>query len=232
MNFKQHYMKALMAVLLFASFEALSAEPAGNIIRSNGVVNATDASGKTRPLTAGDVVNVGDVVTSTEKSSVQIQMKDAAIIAMSANSTFKVDGYRFHEKGTSAPDKVDLTVQQGRIRTITGQAAKSGYSMVAPNDVVIKIKGTIYDILEMPDGSIIIILREGAVTVTSGGVTVVLDVPGTMTRIPAKGKPPSKPIPATESTDDLDAILPLTKTGPDNVIFCTDCIPPPPPPSP
>jgi hypothetical protein len=210
MNIKSLFQKTLMVTMLLSSFRAVAADIAGNVFKADGVVNAVDVAGNSRPLAAGDAVNVGDVVTSSEKSSLQIKMKDDAIISLSAQSALKINAYSFHEAGANIPDRVDLILQQGRLRTTTGHATKSGYTMTA-GDTVVKVNGTLYDVLTLADGSMAIVLREGSIEVSSGGVTVRLDVPGTMVRISAKGQPPSAPEQAIPA-EDLDLILAVTET--------------------
>ena len=229
MNLKS--MKYVVASLLLACTGMAYAEPAGNVIRLIGTVTAVDAMGASRALTAGNVVNVGDTIKTGEKSAIQIQMKDAAVIAVTANAALKIDTYSY-QKGvpkagtTATPDKIVMILQKGRFRTITGNAKKSGYTMKSPVASV-AIEGTIYDMLmyQGDDTTTTVILREGGVLVKGDkavcncDVSKHLDVPGDYITI---GKKQPK-----DRTDDLDAILPLPGAGQLN----PGQLPEPPPPA-
>jgi len=229
MNLKS--MKCIVASLLLACTGMAYAEPAGNVIRLIGTVNAVDATGVSRVLTAGNTVNVGDTIKTGEKSAIQIQMKDAAVIAVTANAALKIDTYSYQKgapkAGTTAiPDKIVMILQKGRFRTITGNAKKSGYTMKS-SIASVAIEGTIFDMLMYPsdDTTTTVILREGAVlikgdkAVCNCDVNKHIDVPGDYVTI-GKKQPKDK-------TDDLDAILPL----PGARVVDPGQIPPPPPPS-
>jgi len=211
MNLKP--VKYVVASLLLVCTGIVCAEPAGNVIRLIGTVSAVDTTGTSRLLTAGNTINVGDTIRTGEKSAVQIQMKDAAVIAVTANAALKIDTYSYQKgapkAGTVAtPDKIVMILQKGRFRTITGNAKKAGYAMKSPIAKV-SIEGTIFDMLMYPgdDLTTTVILREGAVlvqgdkSVCNCDVSKHLDVPGDYITI-GKKQPKDK-------TDDLDAILPL-----------------------
>jgi len=172
-NYIQHL---ITAALLLLATGSVYAEQAGNVIRATGVVNAVDSTGKTRALSAGDVINVGDTVVAGSKSTSSLQMKDSAVIAMTSDSAVKFLEYRVNA-GAGKPDKVDIDFQKGRARIMTGHADKKGYTLRMPGAVV-KPTGTGID-FTITDGKSSAILRSGSIEVTdTTGKSTTIDVAG------------------------------------------------------
>lgn len=214
--------KLLLTLLAISATSLAMANLAGTVVRVNGTADAVHASGKSRVLSAGSEVNVGDTVITTKDSAIQVQMKDGALLAISRASALKIDAYYF-EDPSGAVDKIKLNLKYGRFRTITGDAAKDSYALSTPNALV-KINGTVYDVLVEEGGThkTLVVLRDGSIMVStqcdSGVVednTMLLNSPGMAAAIEAL----CQKVKAGEDVDvpDLDAALPVTTAAPATV---------------
>lgn len=199
------------------SLAAQAGEEAGNVIRASGEVSVKNGSDKPRPLANGDAVHVGDTIATGLNAAAQLQMKDGAIVALAAESEFRIQSYNYQpgdvlfiSDEANAKSAVSLFLKKGRLRTITGSTPKNAYSLQTPAAIV-RIQGTVYDVLAKDKSTVI--LREGAVIVESicngvaTGNTQLLDVPGMATEV-APCQKPKEPEPADEDVDDLDDIIP------------------------
>jgi len=198
-------LKALSIVVLISATNMVWAGLAGNVVRVNGDASAKDAKGKVRPLNADSEVNEGDTITTAKDATIQVQMKDGALIAMTGDGALKVVAYKYEEAG-GAPDKIDLVLERGRFRTITGAADKKNYSLSTP-EAKIAINGTTFDLLVNADGTTSI-LRNGEVvaTVLSSLLQQVLNVPGMAFVVGADGKTRLTTDDEID-TSDLDSVL-------------------------
>jgi len=214
--------KALSITVLIGTTNLVWAGIAGNVVRINGDASAKDTSGRSRPLSAGSAVNEGDTISTAKESAIQIQMKDGALIAITNAAVLKVQAYKFAETN-AVRDKIQLVLERGRLRTITGDGAKDTYSLSTP-EAVIRIKGTAFDVLT--DNGTTTILREGATTIetvcetqTATNTNIqLLDVPGAAAAISAPCKDP-KSVEDDVDVSDLDAILPLPDERPSDKEF-------------
>lgn len=73
------------------------------------------------PLKAGMELLEGDVITTQERTRVQVILKDETVVTIGANATFAFD--RFVFKGSENPE-VSLHAKRGFFRTLTGEIAK------------------------------------------------------------------------------------------------------------
>lgn len=203
-------LKSLSIAALISSASFVWADLAGNVVRVNGNATAKDADGKSRPLSAGSVINEGDVVSTATGAAIQLQMKDGALLALTSDSSLRIQMYNFEEANGEA-DNIQLKLEKGRFRTITGDVPKTSYNLATPAAMV-KIKGTTYDVLVENEGTTTI-LRDGAVTVETvcdgkgTGNVQLLDIPGDAIAISAPCKEPESKE-TEEDVTDLEAILP------------------------
>lgn len=230
-HIKKLYSACALAIALgTCSIAALAGEEVGNVIRVIGEANVKNDAGRKTALGNGDAVHVGDTVTTGVNASVQLQMKDGAIIALAGESEFNIKSYNYQPGNvlfvndeSAVNSSVNLKLEKGRLRTITGSTPKSAYSMNTPAAIV-RIQGTVYDVLSKD--STTVILREGAVIVESlcngaaTGNTQLMDVPGMATEI-APCQPPKET--EAEDVSDLDDIIPPPEppdTCADNPALC------------
>jgi hypothetical protein len=98
--------------------------------------------GRSRPLVRGGEVRVGELV-STGTGRVQLRFADGAQMALQPNTDFKVEEFRFTEKGAGG-DNVVMNLLKGGMRTITGAIGRSNranYALKTPT-ATIGIRGT------------------------------------------------------------------------------------------
>lgn len=178
-------MKTLM-VRLFAGVLALTlnvavlaaGQPVGQVLMTVGKVSAKSADG-VRTLKRQDQIFEGDTLLVASNAQGQLRMVDGALVALGAGSEFQVKTYRFQQAGQK--DEIALALTKGALRTVTGKAEKSAYTMSYPTGTL-GIRGTLYEMVVKADGTTTIILREGAIGVTAKtlkGDTVIVDKPGT-----------------------------------------------------
>jgi FecR protein len=133
---------------------ALSQEPAGHILWSFGQVERVGADGAAKPLAKGDPVFEGDLIRSGAGSHAQLVMIDEALVAVRAESSVKLNKYRFggHEDGT---ERATIHLLKGGLRSITGaigRSNKDNYKL--KNDMhIIGIRGTDHETFATDGGT-------------------------------------------------------------------------------
>lgn len=135
---------ALAAALVFANVAfAQSRDPAGHILWAFGEVERIGADGNARRLAKGDPVFEGDVIRTAPGSSAQLIMSDEALLALRAESSFKLSKYRYRgtEDGTEA---ALLDLLKGGMRSITGAVGRTNKEswQLRNEGHVIGIRGT------------------------------------------------------------------------------------------
>lgn len=190
-------------------------QPAGVVLLANGEAKAQQNSDAARALSRRSDIYVGDRITTGGSSQLQMRMKDGAMIALGANAEFVVKAYSQAAKGDKKDEAV-LSLVKGGLRTISGQIAKSTYSMSTPT-ATLGIRGTVFDVYVRDGGSTIVILRNGQVVVNGlAGGTEVLTQPGLASLI-NPGAAPTKP--ATPPADVLDYLRGILPSIPDNATW-------------
>ncbi len=209
----------LAALLMGLATEVLTTQantqPAGVVLLANGEAKAQQNSDAARTLSRRSDIYVGDRVTTGGESQLQMRMKDGAMIALGANAEFVVKAYSQATKGDEKDEAV-LSLVKGGLRTISGQIAKSSYSMSTPT-ATLGIRGTVFDVYVRDGGNTVVILRNGQVVVNGlAGGTEVLTQPGLASSINTGGAP-SKP--ATPPADVLDYLRGILPSIPDNATW-------------
>jgi hypothetical protein len=122
----------------------------------------------------------------------------------------------------AAGDKKDeavLSLVKGGLRTISGQIDKSAYTMETPT-ATLGIRGTVFDVYIKADGTTVVILREGAVDITSRtGDKQRLNAVGLASLI-EPGKAPTEPGPPPQ--DVLDYLRGIMGDLPDDTTWESD----------
>jgi hypothetical protein len=128
-------------IMLSAWGSLYAAEPAGRVLILQGAAVAVRGSQEV-PLSRGVTVESGDLLKVAEGSSLQVRFTDESVVALRANSQYKIDDYKFSEKGDS--DKSVFSLLKGGMRTITGLIGKrnpDNYQMRSTT-ATIGIRGT------------------------------------------------------------------------------------------
>jgi hypothetical protein len=149
---------------------AQSREPAGHILWAFGQVERIGSDGAAMPLAKGHPVFEGDVIRTAPGSSAQLIMSDEALIALRAESSVKLDKYRYRgaEDGTEA---ALLQLLKGGLRSITGAIGRTNKdSYQLKNDGhVIGIRGTDHETYATESGTFNRVTLGGTYLQSSGG---------------------------------------------------------------
>jgi hypothetical protein len=171
---------ALLAVLLCAA--GLTHAQAGRVIMAVGEVSV-ERSGKVEPLAVGSAIESKDVIRVGAESNAQIRFSDEAIVALRANTVFRVDNYNFAGREDLFSQAV-FSLVRGGFRTITGLIGKTQrdkYKVNGPKATV-GIRGTSFTLVACqqdcfeadgspaPDGDYGLV-QEGRIAVTNDGGT-------------------------------------------------------------
>jgi len=128
-----------------AQAQAQAAE-AGKVLMSLGEVKVL-RDGKSLPLARGASVQSGDSISTGVASNVQLRMTDGAVIAIRAQSEFKINEYKFNGKEDGS-EKATLSLVKGGVRAVTGSIGKTNQDNLKVNAVVatVGIRGTGFNI--------------------------------------------------------------------------------------
>ncbi|MFN2310080.1 MAG: FecR domain-containing protein [Gammaproteobacteria bacterium] len=156
---------------------AAAPESVGQVIVARGAVHAQAPGGESRPLQRRSPVYAGDVVRTAAASEVQLRFTDGALLALRADTEFRIDEYRFADPG-GAGDRSVSTLIKGGLRTITGAIGKQDPQAYQVNTPVatIGVRGTHYEaVLESPK-SLVLAAWQGAIQVRNDQGVIALGV--------------------------------------------------------
>jgi hypothetical protein len=128
-------------IMLSAWGSLYAAEPAGRVLILQGSAVAVRGAQEI-PLARGTTIESGDLLKVADSSSMQVRFTDESVVALRANSQYKIDDYKFSEKGEG--DKSVFSLLKGGMRTITGLIGKrnpENYQMRSTT-ATIGIRGT------------------------------------------------------------------------------------------
>ena len=201
--------KSLMAAALSAAFPGIAtAQTAARVDFATGNVTATSPDGRSRALTRGADVRVGETI-STQQGRAQMRFSDGAFVSLQPQTDFKIDNYVFEGRGSPNESAV-MSLLKGGMRTITGligRTNRDGYRLQT-STATVGIRGTGYSVSYDAGGSVTIFVAEGATTVSNQtGTTVVPS--GRSATIGGQNTPPT--------TSDEKPFLPPPGSGNTNV---------------
>lgn len=145
---------SLMLILFTAITLLMPATPAlaqgndaGKVLMSLGDVKVS-RGGKVTPLKKGDAVQAGDVILTGPTSNAQVRMSDGAVIAIRAQTEFKINEYSFNGKADGT-EKASLSLVKGGVRAVTGVIGRENKDNLKVDAVVatIGIRGTGFNIV-------------------------------------------------------------------------------------
>ena len=119
---------------------------AGRLLMSIGDVKI-NRGGQMIPAPKGTAVQAGDSVITGVASNAQIRMSDAAVIALRAQTEFKINEYKFNGKSDGS-EKANLSLVKGGVRAVTGSIGRENKDNLQVNAVVatVGIRGTGYNL--------------------------------------------------------------------------------------
>ena len=91
----------------------------------------------------GAVVEPGDLISTGVSSNAQVRMIDGAVIALRAQSEFRIDEYNFNGK-EDGTEKATMSLLKGGVRAVTGVIGHQNQDNLKVNAVVatVGIRGT------------------------------------------------------------------------------------------
>jgi hypothetical protein len=170
MNFCQ---RSAVALAVAACFPA--AGHAAGVARVDfavGNVTAVAPNGRTRGLTRGSEIEVGDTV-NTQQGRAQLRFQDGAFMSLQPETSFKIDEFRFAEQG-AGKDGIAMSLLKGGMRTITGLIGRANRQNYKFRTAVatIGIRGTEYAVRYT--NSIEVFCAGGSIEIQNEAGTLVL----------------------------------------------------------
>jgi hypothetical protein len=167
-RFRRKAIAAALAVL----FPAAAAADVARVDFAVGTVTAVSPDGRTRALTRGSEIDVGDTV-NTQQGRAQLRFEDGAYMSLQPETAFRIEQFRFVERGQGG-DNIVMHLLKGGMRTITGLIGRGNRENYKFRTEVatIGIRGTEFSVRYT--NSIEVFCAEGAITVENEAGTVVL----------------------------------------------------------
>jgi hypothetical protein len=167
------YQRTAMVAALAACFPVLShAAGVARVDFAIGNVTAVRPDGRSRTLTRGAEIEVGDTV-NTQQGRAQLRFADGAYMSLQPETSFKVDEFRFAQNG-AGDDGIVMSLLKGGMRTITGligRANRQNYRL-RTEVATIGIRGTEYAVRYT--NSVEVFCAGGSISVENEGGTLVL----------------------------------------------------------
>jgi hypothetical protein len=133
-------------VLLSTAGFAQTPNEAGKVLMALGDVKV-NRNNQIVPLAKGASVLSGDSVITGVASNAQLRMSDGAVIALRAQTEFKINEYRFAGKADGS-EKASVSLVKGGVRAVTGVIGRENKDNLQINAVVatVGIRGTGFNI--------------------------------------------------------------------------------------
>jgi hypothetical protein len=140
-----------LLLVMVMGVSVLSAQTGGAILSANGTVKVNgQAAGESTSVFSGDRVDV------TGSSAGSINRSGSSVV-VGPNSSIQY-----------APASVEVLQGSARVSTSQGMSAQAGQILVSPKDAQAK-----FDVVRI-DNKVVVVSREGALTVKNGNQTVVV----------------------------------------------------------
>ena len=206
--------KILQTGLCAAAFAATglaAAAPVGYVHEVKGNVTLRDAGKAPVKVVAGDTFEQGANFTTGADGIVTLKFEDGQIAALSPNSQFIATTYVYDKKKISDSNVV-FNLVRGGLRFVSGAIASTSNNKFAIRTptATAGVRGTIGDIvIDVGTGATLVVSSQGAVTFTSGGVTV--SIPAGSQSFSATGGGAATPA-GTALTPALAALAAVART--------------------
>ena len=144
-----------VALLVLIGSAHAQATDAGKVLLALGDVKVS-RGGQLLPLKKGGVVQAGDAIITGATSNAQVRMSDGAIIAIRAESEFKISEYSFNGKADGT-EKASLSLVKGGVRAVTGVIGRENRDNLKVDAVVatVGVRGTGFNIAYCQGGGCI-----------------------------------------------------------------------------
>lgn len=144
----------LTALLGWAVVGMASAQSVARVLMAKGE-SQLERQGQRQALAAGALLQIGDVVWVGDRALVQLRFTDESLVALRANTVFRIDDYRL-AGGAADQERLAVSLVKGGLRTVTGligKARPSNVSLTTPTAVV-GVRGTQFAALHCADDCI------------------------------------------------------------------------------
>lgn len=105
--------------LILQSVSSAFAVPVAQLVDASGSVNVSSAKLAPRPISKGNGVDSGMIVTTGEKSKAVLRFQDGQLIALQSNSVFRVNKYKF-DRNAPGKGQISFSLLKGGLRAISG----------------------------------------------------------------------------------------------------------------
>ena len=183
-------------------------EPSGMVVAVIQQADALSTSFGKRNLEPATAVYLGDKILTGPIGEAQLRFRDQTKMVVGPNSQLLIDNF-VYAGGGKAQD-VSINAVRGTFRFITGNSAKTAYSLKTPV-ATIGVRGTQFDFSVAPSGRMDFVLYEGSATICSNsGGCLKLTGSCSVAMVPPGG--PAKRIgKRTERQNVLDTAFPYLK---------------------
>jgi hypothetical protein len=176
------YQRTAMAAAIAACFPGVAlAAGVARVDFAAGSVSATAPDGRSRALTKGSEIEVGETV-ATQQGRAQLRFADGAYMSLQPQTEFKVEEFKY--SGRDEPsDGIVMNLLKGGLRTITGLVGRTNRNAyrLKTDVATIGIRGTEYSVrytnsieVHVTDGVVSVDNQSGSFTIP-GGTTVQVD---------------------------------------------------------
>ena len=184
-------LRHLVAMAALCAVSGLAwAAPSATVLFSSGEAHAVSAKGEVRELKTGAQVESGETV-RTGKGRVQLRMVDGALMALSEQTTLRLDDYRVANV-PGGEERGFMSLVRGALRTISGSIGhprEDDYRLDTPSGTI-GIRGTEYTAAIGAGGGLEVGVIGGRVAVCNDGGCV--DVPkGHAAQTPSRSVKPA-----------------------------------------
>lgn len=121
----------------------------GLVVWTKGAVKAVSIDQKERALQRRSPLYLKDTIVTDKTATGQVVFSDNSVLALSPDSTLRIDEYQFDKKSPSSPSKFIATLVKGGFRTTTGLIPKANPKNYRVNTPVatIGVYGTEYAVI-------------------------------------------------------------------------------------
>ncbi len=167
-------MRILLFLLIFTAFVWSNI---GNVGAYKGTATIIRSSG-TLDIENGMALNVKDKIITSEKSQVQVILKDNTVVTIGPKSTFVFDAFTFGGKDDS---EVKMHIDRGFFRSVTGKIGKLAPERFKVKTVsaTIGIRGTDFS-ARVSENKETISCYHGSINIIFNNATYVVNAHGTM----------------------------------------------------
>ena len=172
----------LVAAALLAPLLAFAQ---GTVQHLSGTLSVQRPDGSVRLLSEKSEVRQGDTISTERDSYAQVKFSDGGQVTLRPNTQIKLEGYSFSEAEPQR-DSFVFSLFKGGLRAVTGLVGKRGNRdsyQLRTATATVGIRGTDYNVIEipvtapagsnLPPSGVYVVVSEGLVAMTSGGVELV-----------------------------------------------------------